>query len=409
MLRRLLDPANAVIIFILALVFMYLVMPLYAYYFDNSDEYNLQLATQCFVACIMIAFGAAFPILDGIARENQRKIRFNTIFWSHIIVAAFAVFVLVTFATAESIPIFSYFSGAGANELSEQRGALFKGREGYEIALLYLFTIFTQALMPYAVAIQFLTKDRLRYISFSIFLLFTLSFLQKFLFVSAFIPLMYVYSFTTHKTKRTMIIALFAVPLILYIMTMLSMGSNETYSVIENDVGAAFSADFQPTGALNTLLWRTFAVPVFTATDTLHVFYERLGGIHLNGATSNLIAWMTGEERVNLERITFDYQWGWNDTANANAVYFVDAFVNFGWLGLCVISLIVGQSLRWFRMSEDVAIKSLWPLYCLGLFNATFIGMLFSNAYLLVWFMLLFTAPKAFPINSHSTQRLQPI
>jgi len=199
------------------------------------------------------------------------------------------------------------------------------------------------------------------------------------------------------------------VPFILYMMTLLSMGSVETSVGISNGFGTVFSADYQPTGPVDTLVWRTFAVPVFTATDTLHVFYERLGGTHLNGATSTPIAWITGQERVNVERIVFDYQWGWNDIANANAVYFVDAFVNFGWFGLCVISLIVGQSLRWFKNSDDIALKSLWPLYCLILFNATFIGMLFSNAYLLVWFMLLFTAPKSFPSNDQLSLKLQPI
>lgn len=401
MLRRLLDPANAVIIFIVALAFMYLMMPLYAYYFDNSDQYNLDVATQCFVACIMIAFGAVFPIFDGIAKNRERKIRIDTIFWSRMIVAGFAAFVLVTFATAQSIPIFSYFGGADANELSQQRGALFKGREGWQIVLLYLFTLFAQALMPYAVAVQFLSKDKMRYFSTAIFLLFTISFLQKFLFVNALLPLIYVYAMTKHQSNRTLVISLFVFPLILYLMTLLSMGSNETYSGIGNDTGTVFSADYQPTGPIDTLVWRTFAVPVFTATDTLHVFYERLGGVHLNGATSNLISSLTNLERVNLERMTFDYQWGWNDTANANAVYFVDAFVNFGWIGLCIISLLVGQSLRWFRNSEDLAIKSLWPLYCLGLFNANFIAMLFSNAFLLIWFMLLFTAPKYAPLVRH--------
>lgn len=395
MLRRILDPTNAVIIFILALVFMYLVMPLYAYYFDNFDEYNLYVAVQCFVACIMIAFGSALPILDDQARDNLRKIRFDSIHWSRLIVLGFTAFVLVTFATAESIPILSYFTGANANELSEQRGALFKGREGYEIALLYLFTIFTQALMPYALTVQFLNKDKIRYLSFSIFLLFTLSFIQKFLFIAALLPLIYTYSTIYGKENRKSIFVLFlSVPIILYIMTFISMGYKENFSWQSIDYGSVFSADYLPSNPVDALIWRSFAVPVFTATDTLHVFYERLGGTHLNGATSTLIAWLIGEERVNLERITFDYQWGWNDTANANAVYFVDAFVNFGWLGLCIISFVIGQSLRWFRMSDDNAIKSLWPLYCLGLFNATFIGMILSNAYLLVWFMLLFTTPK---------------
>jgi hypothetical protein len=393
MLRKIFDPASAVPVFIIAMVIMYLFMPIYAYYFDNMDEYNLQVAAQCFVACVMVIIGSMIPIFDRSSLSNDRKISFNQVNVSYAIVTLFTLFLLVTFLTADEIPIFSYFSGASANELSEQRGALFKGREGWQTILLYLFTLFAMALMPYAIAVQFINNAKGKYLTTALFFLFTISFLQKALFMNAILPLVYAYSITRHDSRRTMVIALLFVPLVLYALTALSMGQSEGGMGFAG-YGTTFSADFQPGGATELLVWRTLAVPVFTATDTLHVFYERLGGEHLNGATSSFFALIFGVERVNLERIVFEYQWGWNDTANANTVYFVDAFVNFGWLGLCIISLIVGQSLRWFRISEDLAIKSLWPIYCVSLMSATIIGLLLSNGYLIIWAMLLFTIPK---------------
>jgi hypothetical protein len=396
MLRKIFDPASAVPVFVIAMAIMYLVLPIYAFYYDNMDEYNLVVAGQCFVACIMVIIGSAIPIFDNIARDGDRKFRFNQSLFSYAIVIGFTLFLLLTFVTAERIPIFSYFSGASANELSDQRGALFKGREGWEIILLYLFTFFAQAMMPYAVAEQFIHHNRMRYLSLGIFFLFTISFLQKFLFINALLPLIYAYSITQHKSRKTLVIAALAVPAVLYLMTTLSMGSEVGLGGSSAGFGAVFSADYQPSGTMDSLVWRAIAVPVFTATDTLHVFYERLGGEQLNGATSTFIAAIGGVERVNLERMVFEYQWGWNDTANANSVFFVDAFANFGWVGVCLIALVVGQSLRWFRMSEDFAIKALWPLYCLGLFNAAFMAMLLSNGFLVVWFMLLFAAPKPF-------------
>ena len=392
MLRTLFSPSSAVPVFVLALVLMYIFIPIYVYFFDNGDIYNLDLMKMCFIACIMVVIGSSIPLFDTMAQSRQLKFEFNQAFFSKLIVVCFTAFLILTFATAEEIPLISAFTGASANELSDQRGALFKGREGWQIALLYLFTFFSQAMMPYAVADQFIRRDRWRFYSLGIFFIFTISFLQKFLFVNALLPLIFAYSITQHKTRRTLIIAVFAAPLILYGLTALAMGSDDTGSVASG-LGTFFSADYQPATAIDTLFWRIFAVPVFTATDTLHVFYERLGGAQLYGATSNFIASLVGMERINVERHVFEYQWGWNDTANSNAVYFVDAFINFGWGGVCFISLIIGQSLRWFRTCEDLAIKSLWPLYCFGLYNATFIGMLFSNGYLLIWFMMLFTAP----------------
>lgn len=393
-LRRFLDPANAVRLFVAALIAVYLLLPLYAYFFDNYDVYNLRLAVLTFISCIMIVIGASLPIFDDLIHNITSKFRFDGKILSYGIIASFTIFLFATFLTADHIPIFSYFSGANANELSDQRGELFKGREGWQSILLYLFTFFSQAFVPYAIAYLFIARDRLRYIAIAIFFLFTISFLQKFLFVNAIIPLAYAYSITMHKSRKSLIVAVIAVPIILYILTRLSMGSGAV-SGAYNGVGAIFSADYVPTSAMDTLWWRAIAVPVFTATDTLHVFYERLGGDYLYGSSSSFIAFLTGAERVNIERYVFDYQWGWNDTANANTVYLVDAFVNFGWIGVCIFSLIIGQSLRWFSNSRDLAMRSLWPLYCLGLFNATFVGVLLSNGFLLVLGMLLFACPKS--------------
>jgi hypothetical protein len=394
MLRRFLDPSNAIRLLVGATAFMYIIVPLYAYYFDNFDAYNLNLAGMAFVSCVMLMIGFAVPLLDDFIQDRKSKIRFNGQTFSYGIIIGFSVFLFITFVTAKDIPLVSYFNGASANDLSEQRGALFKGRNGWQSVLLYLFTFFSQAFVPYAIAYLFICRDRLRYIALVIFFLFTVSFLQKFLFTNAIVPLLYAYSVTQHKNRRAFFIGLFAVPAILYALTNLSMGSGGDLGAF-TDFGAKFSADYVPSSTVDALWWRSFSVPVFTATDTLHVFYERFGGGYLNGSTSSFIAFLTGQERINIERYVFEFQWGWNDTANANSVFIVDAFINFGWVGVCVFSLLVGQSLRWFSKSQDLAMRSLWPIYCLALFNATFIGVLLSNGFLLVFAILLFSIPKS--------------
>ncbi|QJB69742.1 hypothetical protein HF685_11030 [Parasphingorhabdus halotolerans] len=379
-------------------------IPLGAYYWDNSDSYNIDLVNQCIIACAMIFIGFTMPLFDKAQKSNQMRIHIDQIKVSNIIVILFMLFLLLTFATADNIPIFSFFQGADAGRLSSERGELFKAREGWQSLLLYLFAFFAQALMPYAIAIQFIRKSSVRYFSLALFFLFTISFLQKFLFVNAFVPLLFAYSLSNHKSRKAFIVAALSIPIVLYIMTILSMGSTET-SGVGSDFGIYFSSSYAPDGPISTIIWRIFAVPVFTATDTLHVFYERLSGVPLGGATSSFLAFLLGEERVNLERMVFEYQWGWNDTANANTVFFVDAFVNFGWVGLSVISFFIGQSLRWFRTTKDLALQSLWPLYCLGLFNATFIGMLLSNGFLFIYLVLLFTSPKPMPDRTISKSR----
>ena len=113
----------------------------------------------------------------------------------------------------------------------------------------------------------------------------------------------------------------------------------------------------------------------------------------LLGATSSLLSAVFGLERINLERFVFEHQFGgWNDTANANAVYIVDAYANFGYVGVVIFGLFIGQIFRWFRLSSDGAFKSLWVIFAFTLFNASLIGMLFSNGFLYMIFHTLFVS-----------------
>lgn len=400
--KSLLNPRNAAAAMIAFLILYYVLFPLYALKFDNGDLYNQQLINICLVSCAMIWIGYSIPIFDQFSINQYGKISTDNLLVSKIITIMFLIFLMATFLTVEQIPLISSLSGASADELSKQRGDLFKSREGLSTILTYLFTLFSMALMPYAIAQQFLNKSSWRYISLVLFFIFTISTLQKFLFINAIIPIAYTYFIGQKRSKKATLAFVFMVVMTLFFLTVLARGGDAATGGQQSAFGAFFSADYLPTDALSLLVWRSIAVPVFTATDTLHVFYERLAGLQLYGSTSSFLAGLMGVPQVNLERIVFDYQWGWNDVANANAVYFVDAFVNFGWTGVILISLFVGQSLRWFRFAQDEALRSLWPIYCFSLFTASVIGLLLSNGFLLVLFMLLFSRDKRLCANPSS-------
>jgi hypothetical protein len=151
------------------------------------------------------------------------------------------------------------------------------------------------------------------------------------------------------------------------------------------------SAGYVPTSSLDYFAWRAFAVPIYTASDTLLVHEQQFREQPLMGATSNLLSALFGLDRINLERFVFEHQFGsWNETANANAVFMVDAYANFGYLGVIFFSLFVGQIFRWFHLSSDIGFKSLWPLFAFVLFNASLIGMLLSNGFIYMLFHSLF-------------------
>ena len=162
-----------------------------------------------------------------------------------------------------------------------------------------------------------------------------------------------------------------------------------------DNLGLYFSSKYVPVSTLDFFTWRIIAVPVFTAVDTLIVFSERFQEHYFMGATGLFLASVLGLERINMERLVFEYEFGsWNEIANANSVFFIDAFVNFGWFGVIFISIFVGQIFRLLFLSKDIAFKSLWLLLSLKLFSGSFLGLLFSNGFIYIIFHVLFLKLK---------------
>ncbi len=145
------------------------------------------------------------------------------------------------------------------------------------------------------------------------------------------------------------------------------------------------SAQYVPVGTLDFLAWRIFAVPIFTASDTLKVHDIWFYGNQMWGATSGFLSKIVGVENVNIERHVFEYQFGgWNESANANAVYFLDGYINFGLFGVIIYGLIVGQFFRVFAKTRDIALSSLWIIFANAVFSGSLIGVLLSNGWILI-------------------------
>jgi hypothetical protein len=192
---------------------------------------------------------------------------------------------------------------------------------------------------------------------------------------------------------------------LLYVVSLLAFGEAAWVGADNaGDQGLAdfFKTTYKASGPTNYVVWRAIAVPIFTAADTLRVFAERFGGEPLWGATSSFLAAIFSQDRVVLEKFVYEYQFGWNELANANAVFFAEAFANFHWYGVVLFSMFVGQSLRWFRKSDDIAFKALWMNYCFALSIAGLIGTMLSNGYSLIFFLALFCSLR-------TTKQVQPV
>jgi len=396
-IERFLHPARGFAVFWWTLALVYGIVPAYIYYYVAPNDYFLQLSILTGLTLFGLLVGARISLFDRRFSANTRRIGIDLNVFQTIIWGGFILFIAITLVTAPSIPILSALKGASANDLSQERGEFLKNRAGAEVILLYASTILVNTFLPYSTVLLYATKSRLRFLCTGIFFLFCISFLQKALFLNLALPLLVFFAIDRKlPTRQAMLWAVSLIGLLI-IGTYLSSGDGGVDSKYSGGTIADYlSSTYVPDNPLDHLIWRSFAVPVFTASDMLLVHAEYFGGYLLNGATSTLLSALFDLERVNIERYVFEYQFGgWNEIANANAVFIVDAYVNFGYLGVVSFALIVGQIFRWFRLSSDVAFRSLWPLFAFVLFSASLIGMLFSNGFIYMIFHALMIKIKS--------------
>lgn len=376
-----------------ALSIVYLWLPFAVNFILLPSDYFLKLAFMTLFALVSLLLGYFLPLFDKRFNAGAMRLVISANAVHALVWTVFLSFLFVTLYTAPAIPLVSAVMGASGEELSAQRGAFLKGRVGAEMVLIYVSTIFVSAFLPYSLARMFIDRHRWRYVLLLVFFAYSLSFLQKALFLNALLPLFYVAA----QRKKVSLTAAFSIAvacaILLYVVTLLSMGGETSDGAAVS--GGVFSPEFYsakylPSGPIDHLIWRVIAVPMFTAADTLAVLKEQFANQPLLGATSSFISSLFSIERVPLEKLVFEYEWGWNETANSNAVFFTEGYANFGWWGVWVYSFFVGQTFRWFRKSEDHAFRALWMIYFLGLFTGGLIGTLLSNGYILMFAACLF-------------------
>jgi hypothetical protein len=384
LLQRLFLAENALAVFCVAIALVYGVAPWLTYELVLPEWQFMQLTylTVCSIAGMLI--GSRLPLFDQRFAPGATRIVIEGRLFHGAAWTVFVVFVVVTLTTASSIPLLTALRGATADVLTEERGDFLKGRTGAEAALLYISTFLVTSIIPYSTVLLYSVKSRFRHLTALLFFGFCISFLQKALFLNLVLPLLAYLAMSNRLPRSGAMVFIGGSIALLVLGSYLSLGSSTIggSGFSFEDPAAYLSATYVFENPFDYIIWRAVAVPVFTATDTIIVHAEQFRSMPLMGATSSFIAALSGVERINMERIVFEHQFGgWNDIANSNAVFITDAFINFDWIGLFLMSVVIGQVFRWFRISQDIGFRSLWPLFALVLFTAPFIGLLLSNGF----------------------------
>lgn len=411
------DARNSGYFFAAAVFLIYGIAPLAIHTFIQPNESMLWLGAMSCVAAAMIVVGFNLPAFDRMLGPHRWRIPINERAFHAVVWALFIVFCGVTLATADNIPIVSALMGGfSQEELDIQRGAFLKTRQGWESSLSYVSAVFVGVLLPYSLSRLFWAgKSTAGFLGLAVFAAYTLSYLEKALISHPVAPLLYL-------SGRRLIwnylgfFALIAGTLaIFYGSTLLvrDVQNKETVQKIieermeknRRDLAAEaiagnltppdfFSADFHPASTKEYLVWRTVAVPIFTAADAVKVFHSKFDSKPLFGATSTPIAAIFGMKRINYDAEVYAIEWGRTEIGRANSVYVTDGYVNFGWAGVVIFSLLAGLGFRIFAISSDEALRSMWPLFAFKTIIGSLIGTLLSGGFALLFFIALFVTLK---------------
>jgi hypothetical protein len=380
MLKALTRAETSALVFAAAIGLFYGLLPFAVGKLVLENEYFHQLAQVSAVAVVGILLGSCLPVLDGLNALPKRTVRLKPFLLG--IWGAFLLFVVVLCVTADRIPFIAALQGADPETLVVLRERFLKAREGWQSSFAYINAVLAGALVPYSLAVMLLRRYRHRWLFFGFFLLYCISFVEKVFFLKAAIPLLYVIvQRRISSVIRPRVVIAGALGVLALVTLASGVGTRGDESRAD---GEFFSTSFATDGPAAFLLWRAVAVPMVTAADALRVFVEQYDGMPLMGASNSLIAAILGRERVNIERDVFAAQWGQAETGtgNANAVFVTEAFLNFGYPGVVAFSLIVGLILRFFGRSSDEALRSLWLLFCWGVFVGPLTGTLLSTGFL---------------------------
>lgn len=362
-LRALVNPLSGAVIFALALIVFY---GLGAWIVDSPmvEQTSADMALLPWISAVCVIIGSMFF-------QRHRPVEFDVqrgkwLVWG--VTLLFLVFCAVTILSAESIPLVEAIHGASPAEIAVARENFLKARTGWASILVYVNAMLTAVILPYCMCVALLHKYKYRWLIVSLFFLYSLVFVEKAFFLRIFLPLMAVVVVTRARHVRLWWLLAGAVAL---------LAANVLISGFVEASGTTVS---------EFLIFRIFAVPLSTVIDSLNHWWETYHGGLFLGSTNLVLATLFDLPRVQFEREVFEYQWGASatGTGSANAAYFVEAYINFGIVGVIVFSLLIGALLSYMGRSRDMALRCTLPLVMYTLFLGGMLGLLFGNGLLLL-------------------------
>lgn len=359
---RVLEFRNIYLLPILAIALFYIV-PAFLGMLIGENNFSFELFFLS-VSSVFIYF-FSYKIFCGhwfsALYNSVLKIRVGLDVFSWFILAIYFLVILYACLTAPDIALFAAIKGVSLTEISGLREEFLRTREGWEKGLLYVYAICVSSLVPLVIAQMFISKSKWRFYVLFAFLFSLALTLEKGRALVAMLPLIVIFVNLGNR-KKAYIIALLLVALISIVSLVarggLASSENAGDANPLSGVPDEYNLFAGETSQFYYIVNRVWYIPYATAIDWLRYRVIKLNDESTEGMSISAIAWATGEERVSLEQEVFTFQWGQNETGTgtANTVYYVDAYLTFGYFGVFLYSLLLAFCVRVCVCSRNKAL-----------------------------------------------------
>ncbi|HCN44836.1 MAG TPA: hypothetical protein DIT18_03575 [Pseudomonas sp.] len=386
-----------------------------AYYLPQNligfARYPLEPVLTLFIALLAssVSFILAYRWLP-VAWADRLAATLNLPRRPDLLMALIVILYLLTLwavcSAAERVPLLASLQGASAEQLADYRNTFMRGQTGNAGLVNYSFAILSQALMPLLIAHAWWEGKRWRHLVLALFILGTSLSLSKAAFLCVSVPLMGVWLMRGNwKNLAATVLAFVLSVAMMYVLASgriaalypaeAPMNTPMTLmpvAVVEADgpaplrpLGAAlrplehwlavmrvqqqkqvvkkppallsdvpehyslFGRESQLALIANRIAW----IPYVTAVDWFRYQQEILEGDYVLGRSIRPLAWMLGLEQIHLEREVAELQWGGPSGATSNAVFFADAWLNWGVFGVVLYSMLLALTIKLITTSGN--------------------------------------------------------
>ncbi len=303
--------------------------------------------------------------------------------WVSLAVTALLIYMatmVVAIWISESIPLLVALQGGSVMEIAHARSQFLAGLVGWESLLRYSAFIMGRSVMPLILVAAFVLQLRGRYLLMALLLGLSVLAMEKAAPIFVLLPLVFNYAMKRNWVALTSSLSLMLVGVLM--VSFLAMGGNakstdmNAVNLSSSSVAPAMSVPegmpiqeamgdparyllpyylhnyfndspyhFNPhvlPAKVTLLLNRIGWVPYITAYDWLEFHRVVMHGKLTMGRSISFVHLLYGEPKMQLEKMVYVYEYGASPGGGgaSNTIFFVDAKLAFGWLGVVIYCLV---------------------------------------------------------------------